>query len=67
VWDISARRRLIESLISIAGGAKLAEKPDDVGADSVQFIAQQSLAIEAFCELLLLLALSQQSIIPALS
>lgn len=54
-------------MILIDGDAKLAENPDDTGADSVQFNAQQSLAIVTFVELSRCFAFGQQFIIPAFS
>ena len=48
-------------------GEKLTESPDDVGAESEQLSAQHNRAAVAACDLSLLLALSQHSIIPIFS
>ena len=48
-------------------GEKLTESPDDVGAESEQLRAQHNSATVAVCDLSLLLALSQHSIIPIFS
>ena len=48
-------------------GEKLNESPEDVGAESEQLRAQHNRAADAACDLSLLLALSQHSIIPVFS
>ncbi len=57
----------IESLIATGDGEKLTEKPDEVGAPSAQFNAQQRRAIPATWLLSRLSALSQHFIIPIFS
>lgn len=76
-WEIDGLTRLvlkksaicaaIESSIATDDGEKLDEKPEDVGAESVQFNAQHKRAIDASGDLSVLIALSQHSIIPIFS
>ena len=57
----------MESSMATDDGEKLTESPDDVGAESEQLSAQHNRAAVAACDLSLLLALSQHSIIPIFS
>lgn len=76
-WEIDGLTRLIlkksaicaaiESSIATDDGVKLNERPEEVGAKSVQFTAQHKRAIDASVDLSLLFALSQHSIIPIFS
>ncbi len=54
---------MIDFVTVLFDGAKLHELPNEVGADSEQFTAQQSRAASALGVLSLLLALSQHFII----
>ena len=57
----------IESSTATDDGEKLNERPDEVGAESVQFNAQHSCAAVTAADFSLLFALSQHFIIPIFS